>query len=139
MTTKTAVIYNANGIITLTGTVAESTVVSWAEANAVASGGNYIIVDNPIPANTYMVQNGQLVPISQVILNDQQWNLVRYQRDKLLSETDWHVTKAVETGQPIDQDWANYRQQLRDVTDQPDPFNIVWPTPPDSGGFNPTE
>jgi hypothetical protein len=139
MTTKTAVIYNANGIITLTGTVAESTVVSWAEANAAASGGNYIIVDNPIPANTYMVQNGQLVLISQAILNDQQWNLVRYQRDKLLSETDWHVTKAVETGQPIDQDWANYRQQLRDVTDQPDPFNIVWPTPPDSGGFNPTE
>ena len=28
------------------------------------------------------------------------------------------------------QAWRTYRQQLRDVTSQPDPFNIVWPTPP---------
>jgi len=139
MTTKTAVIYNANGIITLTGTVSENTVESWAIANAAASGGNYIIVDNPISSDTYMVVNQQLVPLSSAIKTQNQWVLVKYQRDKLLSETDWHVTKAVETGQPINQDWANYRQQLRDITDQPDPFNIVWPTPPSDNGFNPTE
>jgi hypothetical protein len=31
---------------------------------------------------------------------------------------------------PTKEVWAAYRQALRDVTLQPDPFNIVWPTPP---------
>lgn len=137
MTTKTALIYNANGVIILTGTLSEDLVVPWAEANA--GNNQYLIVDNPINSQLWQVQNGQLVPTPQSVLTANQWNVVKYQRDTLLSETDWHVTKAVETGQPINQDWANYRQQLRDITTQSDPFNIVWPTPPDSGGFNPTE
>ena len=137
MTTKTALIYNANGVIILTGTLAEDLVVPWAEANV--GNNQYLIVDNPINSTQWQVQNGQLVPTPQSVLTVNQWNAVKWQRDKLLSETDWHVTKAVETGQPINQDWANYRQQLRDITTQPDPFNITWPTPPDSGGFNPTE
>lgn len=137
MTTKTALIYNANGVIILTGTLAEDLVIPWAEANV--GNNQYLIVDNPINSQLWQVQNGQLVPTPQSVLTANQWNVVKYQRDTLLSETDWHVTKAVETGQPIDQDWANYRQQLRDITTQTDPFNIVWPTPPDSGGFNPTE
>jgi len=28
-------------------------------------------------------------------------------------------------------EWETYRQELRDITDQPDPFNINWPTPPE--------
>lgn len=136
---KTALIYNANGVITMTGTLAEESVTVWAEKNAQASNSSYLIVDNSVDPTQWQVQNGQLVPTPQSVLTANQWTVVKYQRDKLLSETDWHVTKAVETGQPINQDWANYRQQLRDITTQPDPFNITWPTPPDSGGFNPTE
>lgn len=139
MSNKTALIYNANGVIVLTGTLAEDNIVVWAETNAQTSNNSYLIVDNPINPALWQVQNGQLVPTPQSVLTANQWNVVKYQRDTLLSETDWHVTKAVETGQPINQDWANYRQQLRDITMQSDPFNIVWPTPPDSGGFNPTE
>lgn len=139
MSNKTALIYNANGVIVLTGTLAEDNIVVWAETNAQTSNNSYLIVDNPINPALWQVQNGQLVSTPQSVLTANQWNVVKYQRDTLLSETDWHVTKAVETGQPIDQDWANYRQQLRDITTQSDPFNIVWPTPPDSGGFNPTE
>lgn len=139
MSNKTALIYNANGAIVLTGTLAEDNIVVWAETNAQTSNNSYLIVDNPINPALWQVQNGQLVPTPQSVLTANQWNVVKYQRDTLLSETDWHVTKAVETGQPINQDWANYRQQLRDITTQSDPFNIVWPTPPDSGGFNPTE
>lgn len=139
MSNKTALIYNANGVIVLTGTMAEDSVTAWAEINAQSANNSYLIVDNPVDPTQWQVQNGQLVPTPQSVLTANQWNVVKYQRDNLLSETDWHVTKAIETGQPIDQDWANYRQQLRDITTQPDPFNIVWPTPPDSGGFNPTE
>ena len=28
------------------------------------------------------------------------------------------------------QQWQAYRQALRDITEQPDPFNIVWPETP---------
>lgn len=58
------------------------------------------------------------------------WMQVRVARDQLLSNSDWRVTKALESGQPLDPVWITYRQALRDVTDQPDPANIVWPSIP---------
>jgi hypothetical protein len=65
-----------------------------------------------------------------VINTDAAWSLVRSQRDRLLTESDWRVTKAVEMGEPMPPGWAAYRQALRDVTSQPDPAAIVWPTEP---------
>lgn len=58
------------------------------------------------------------------------WSAVRILRDARLSRTDWMVTKAQETGQPIPQAWNEYRQALRDITAQSDPINIVWPRMP---------
>ena len=58
------------------------------------------------------------------------WKAVRAQRDALLAATDWRLLRAAETGQPIDADWAAYRQSLRDVTTQPDPLSIDWPVAP---------
>jgi hypothetical protein len=56
---------------------------------------------------------------------------VRSQRDALLSETDWIVIKALETGQPTPHDWDVYRQELRDIPQQQGfPYNVVWPTQP---------
>lgn len=59
---------------------------------------------------------------------DAAWASVRAERNRLLQESDWTQLPDV----PIDTKdaWAVYRQQLRDVTDQPDPFNIIWPIPP---------
>jgi hypothetical protein len=59
---------------------------------------------------------------------EDQWEEVRYQRTKLLTKTDWTQLPDV----PLDtkEAWSVYRQSLRDVTDQEDPLNIVWPTPP---------
>ena len=55
---------------------------------------------------------------------------VRNERNSLLSETDWVVTKASETGVAVSDDWKTYRQALRDVPSQSDPDNITWPTRP---------
>jgi hypothetical protein len=55
-----------------------------------------------------------------------QWQVVRSERNKLLSDTDWWVTKAAETGGTINQEQKEYRQSLRDITEQTDPFNIAW-------------
>lgn len=56
-------------------------------------------------------------------------NEIRLERDSLLSSTDW--TQVVDS--PVDQRvWAEYRQALRDVPQQPGfPRDIDWPTKPE--------
>ena len=59
-----------------------------------------------------------------------QWAAVRIQRDTLLSGSDVFVVRAYENGEPVPQDTIDYRQALRDVTTQPNPFAIQWPVQP---------
>ena len=55
----------------------------------------------------------------------------RNQRDRLLTETDWVAVKHNELGAPIPQEWLDYRQALRDITEQSGfPDNVEWPTAP---------
>ena len=58
------------------------------------------------------------------------WSAVRIQRDRTLAESDWRVLMAQENNTSTPKTWKTYRQALRDVTLQADPFNIVWPPPP---------
>lgn len=52
---------------------------------------------------------------------------VRAERNQLLASCDW--TQLPDA--PVDASaWASYRQALRDITMQTDPFDIKWPTPP---------
>lgn len=52
-------------------------------------------------------------------------------RDRLLVETDWVVTKAVETGTSVPNEYLHYRQELRDLPSYANfPYNIVWPIKP---------
>ena len=58
---------------------------------------------------------------------DAQWAVVREQRNAKLAASDW--TQLPDA--PVDASvWAEYRQALRNVTDQTDPFDIAWPTAP---------
>lgn len=57
-----------------------------------------------------------------------QWSVVRRQRDALLAQSDW--TQLPDVPLATKERWAIYRQALRDVTLQPDPFNVVWPVAP---------
>jgi len=53
-----------------------------------------------------------------------EWTAIRQQRNRLLSESDW--TQLADS--PADKNkWAVYRQELRDITTQENPFSIVWP------------
>lgn len=63
---------------------------------------------------------------------EQQWVLVREERNQKLRDTDWTdtVSAQVRLGQEVVQQWQAYRQLLRDVTRQIDPFNVTWPTAP---------
>lgn len=55
---------------------------------------------------------------------DTQWSAIRSARNELLKDSDWTQL----SDSPVDKTvWATYRQALRDITTQPDPFNISWP------------
>jgi len=56
-----------------------------------------------------------------------QWQGIRTQRNQMLKDSDWTQVADV----PVDKAaWATYRQGLRDITTQADPFAIQWPTNP---------
>lgn len=59
-----------------------------------------------------------------------QWPTIRAERDRRLIESDWVATKAFEVGGPVPDTWKAYRQALRDITLQADPFAVVWPARP---------
>jgi hypothetical protein len=55
----------------------------------------------------------------------------RARRNRMLSDTDWMVIKAVEEGVEVDADLAAYRQALRDITEHtewPHLDELDWPT-----------
>jgi len=51
---------------------------------------------------------------------------IRQERDKKLAETDWWASSDL----TMTDEQRTYRQALRDVPSQADPFNITWPTKP---------
>jgi hypothetical protein len=87
------------------------------EITPVQSGSVYV--------KTYSIQNLSTKEIEEV--TEDRWNYVRKKRDLHLSETDYLALQDTET---LTEEWAIYRQSLRDITNQSDPFNINWPTKP---------
>jgi hypothetical protein len=56
---------------------------------------------------------------------------VRAERNTLLAATDWVLAKAYETQTRVPQEWAEYRQSLRDLPLQPNfPHDVSWPRKP---------
>jgi len=56
---------------------------------------------------------------------------LRFERNRLLAETDWVVTKYNELNTNIPDEWSVYRQALRDITDTYTSLdNVVWPEKP---------
>lgn len=86
------------------------------------------------PNKTYSLSNGEIVVTDFIPAEDiaaiAQWESVRTERNKLLQDTDWIAIKAYELNETMSNGWKEYRQSLRDVTNQSDPFNIEWPAKP---------
>jgi len=85
--------------------------------------GEAVVYKDPSLKPTWaQVQNG-VVP--------EQWVVVRERRNLKLRASDWSVLPDVPMTTEKRAEWETYRQSLRDITDQSDPFNITWPTPPE--------
>ena len=65
-------------------------------------------------------------------IDNQQWNIVRQDRNTRLQSSDWtQITDSPLTDEKKTE-WQTYRQSLRDITKQSDPFNITWPNNPNN-------
>ena len=60
-------------------------------------------------------------------LTKNKWREVRSERDRLLADTDWRAT----SDRTLTDNWRDYRQALRDIPTQTDPYNITWPNAPE--------
>ena len=114
-------------------------VVGFAPSNAVLMGDfqNFIKVDYPLEMDQEtlgVTKDGDeyvfcVDPTKLAQKTADQWASVRAQQKELLYKSDW--TCSVTDYEPPNRDaWVQYRQALRDVTTQSDPFEIVWPVVP---------
>jgi hypothetical protein len=92
-------------------------------AVGVDSGGSTILA-NSIPNQPTWAEIEAQFPIIE-------WDAVRSERGRRIQSCDWTRLDDVPLDPGKKEEWETYRQQLRDITDQPDPFNINWPTPPE--------
>lgn len=61
---------------------------------------------------------------------ERQWANIRSERNQHLSKCDWTQLSDAPLTNVETADWGAYRQALRDITTQSDPFNIQWPEKP---------
>jgi hypothetical protein len=74
----------------------------------------------------YSVKVESTTTDEQTTLTNAKWVAVRNMRNNLLQATDWRASSDLTLADA----WKTYRQALRDVPTQSDPFNITWPTVP---------
>jgi len=88
------------------------------------------------PPNHYSIWDNDLNkwkdPRPQTAIIDEEWVKVRLKRNELLTNSDWTDTLSAKNrlGDELYNAWQQYRQALRDITNQADPYTITWPTAP---------
>jgi hypothetical protein len=90
-----------------------------------------IVEGTPILINEIYTQTWNQTDASEAEINlriENKWIEIRQLRDSLLFESDW--TQLSDSPQSANNDWKTYRQSLRDITSQSNPFNINWPVKP---------
>ena len=89
---------------------------------------NGLPVELPPQPNKYCVFDYDTKQWVDPRTDETQWRVVRVERKLKLVACDW--TQLADIPVETKNLWEPYRQELRDVTQQSDPFNIIWPTPP---------
>ena len=74
----------------------------------------------------YTVKVESTTSDEQTALINSEWVNIRSQRNYKLKDTDWRASSDL----TLSDAWKTYRQALRDITTQADPFSITWPTEP---------
>ena len=99
----------------------ENNVVDNVAVGDTALADNWIASDTALIGDTY-ADGVFSTPEADA---DAQWAVIRAERNAKLADCDWTQLPDAPVDAAI---WATYRQELRDITTQADPFNITWPT-----------
>ena len=100
--------------------------------------------DIPVGSTNFFIKNNEIVSRPEKPSKYHFWDgstwvqntdllsaKIRLRRDELLSSCDWVVSKYLELGEQIPQEWKEYRQNLRDLPQQDGfPNNVVFPKRP---------
>lgn len=102
----------------------------------VENGGDYTkdyVEGTPTQSGSVYVQNWIESDASSEDIEtrkNEKWEEVRDIRDNLLAQSDWtQFQDSPITGSALT-DWQTYRQGLRDITTQDNPYSLTWPTKP---------
>jgi len=88
---------------------------------------------NPVQSGSVYVQSFEIRELTEIEVSEsmnEAWSIVRKKRDKLLSETDWTNLQDSPLNDTDLSKWREYRQLLRDITNQQSPFELEWPSIP---------
>lgn len=133
------VLYTDDGVIQQVGALPEGAPLP------VQSGLRYLATSELVDPDVFCIKNKKLVarppkPGIYYTWNSKgfKWILdiegvlssVRRTRNQLLSASDWSQLGDVNLSLGQKKKWGDYRQALRDITEQEDPLNIIWPPIP---------
>lgn len=95
-------------------------------SNVAQSEHDVVVDSDKLYLEAYSVVNGAVVYDAAAPLA----SAVRRQRDAMIAQTDY--TQLPDVPDTIRQAYIEYRQALRDITDQDGfPYNVAWPTKPE--------
>ena len=101
------------------------------------AGHTQVNMDFPDDIENYKfdISTKTIVRIEQTIIDDREtqkaWEILRGIRASILSKTDWTQVPDVPLTDAKKQEWATYRQTLRDLpANTTDPSSPTWPTQP---------
>lgn len=97
-------------------------------SNQFYDGSDFVIEEDEV-VEYQKVRNKTPQEIEEEL--ESQWAFIRHRRNEFLLECDWTQLQDSPLSEQKQQEWQIYRQSLRDITLQSDPFNIVWPTKPE--------
>ena len=92
-----------------------------------------IVEQTPTLSGSVYIQNWSVTDATEEEINikiAEKWLEVRDMRDSLLSQSDWTQFQDSPISGSTLTEWQTYRQSLRDITSQSNPFDLVWPSKP---------
>ena len=117
--------------------------------SALAPNASFAVIGDTYEGIEWGETNSQTKPTKEEVTaklnelnNAEPYKLLREERNKLISETDWTQLKDVDLDIIRERNWKNYRQALRDLPSKSNPkldgsgkldmSSITWPDKPSS-------
>ena len=117
--------------------------------SALAPNASFAVIGDTYEGIEWGETNSQTKPTKEEVTaklnelnNSEPYKLLREERNKLISETDWTQLKDIDLDIIRERNWKNYRQALRDLPSKSNPkldgsgkldmSSVTWPVKPSS-------